>query len=91
MVVTVVVGLLSVLMALWDPRWVKVGAFSCFLGILLEGHIRGLMGCIHILNVYASYRNIVVFWDKLITSGILELVSLIITGDLNCTVGLDEV
>jgi len=88
---TTVVGLFGGLVALWDPRWVNVREFSCFVSILLDGYIRGLKGHIHILNVYAPYKDRVVFWDKLIASRILELVSLIITGHLNCTIGLEEV
>lgn len=78
-------------MALWDPRWVKAKAFTCFAGIFLEGYICGLNGCIHVLNLYGPYKNRFLFWDKLISYGLMEMASLIIVGDFNCTVGLDEV
>lgn len=57
MAAMIVVLLSGGLVALWDPRWVNVRAFSCFAGILLDGHIIGLKGHIHILNVYAPYKD----------------------------------
>lgn len=54
MVATTTIGLLVCIVALWDPRWVRVRDFSCFVGILHEGHISGLTGGLHILNMYAQ-------------------------------------
>lgn len=48
-------GLFGGLVVIWDTWWVNVKAFSCFVGILLTGHIHRLKGRIHILNVYAPY------------------------------------
>jgi len=64
--------------------------FLLFVGILLVGHICGLMGKIHILNVYAHYRDRDNFWQHLIETELLNLSSLVIAGDLNYTVGLHE-
>lgn len=79
------------LVALWDLKWVRMKAFSCVVGILLVGHIRGLLGRIHILNIYAPYRERDTFWRKMIISGVLALVTLVMVRDLNCIIGLDEV
>lgn len=78
-------------MAIWDPRWVKFKAFSCFDNILLAGHIRGLQGRVQILNLYAPYKDHAVFWDHMIASEILDLASLIITVNVNYIIDLDEV
>lgn len=56
-----------------------------------EGNICGLGSHVHILNIYAPYRDRYIFWDRLISSRMLELDSLIIVGDINCTIRLDEV
>lgn len=91
MVVTDAHGLSGGLAAIWDPWWVNVKAFSCFAGILLTGHILKLKGRIHIINVYAPYRDRAIFWDSLIESELPDLTSLIIVGDLNCTICLNEI
>eukprot|EP00253_Pinus_taeda_P019600 PITA_19600 len=78
-------GLSGGLVALWDPTWVSVKALRCFAGILLEGKFRGTPGYIHILNVYAPYKDRFTFWNQILSSDIMELASLMIAGDLNCT------
>lgn len=45
------------LVALWDSIWVDMMAYSCFVGILLARKTKGLLGRIHILNIYAPYRD----------------------------------
>jgi len=91
MAATNVHGLLGGLVAISDPQWVKVKEFSFFVGILLASHIRGLMGRINILNVYAPYHNQDILCDHLIESELLDLSSLIIAGDLNCTIDFNEI
>lgn len=66
-------------------------AFSCFSGILLAGYLRGLPRHIHILNIYALYRDMDSFWQKLVATQMLEITTLIMAGDMNCTTSLDEV
>lgn len=84
-------GLLGWLVALWDPSWVSVKAFRCFAGILLEARFRGIPGNIHILNIYAPYKDRFTFSNWVFFSEMMELVSLIIVGDLNYTLSSDEV
>lgn len=79
------------LVALWDPRWVYMKAFLCFACILLAGNIKGFQRRIHILNIYALYRDRDTFWRKIVASESLVLESLVMAGDLNCTIGMDEV
>lgn len=50
---TTIVDLSSGLVALWDPKWVKIKSYKCFAGILLEGNICVLGRYVHILNIYA--------------------------------------
>jgi len=83
-------GLSGSLVALWDPRWINMKDFKCFVGILLEGNIHGMLGYVHILNIYAPYRERGEFWDIFISPSIMELQTLIIAGDLNCIISLDE-
>lgn len=61
MVATDAAGQLGGLATLWDPWWVHKRAFSCFSGILLVGCIRDFLGHIHILNIYASYKDHLMF------------------------------
>lgn len=66
-------------------------AYSCFVGIILMGKIKGLPGRIHIFNIYAPYRDRISFWEKLVDSGILVLDSLLMAVDLILTIGLDAI
>lgn len=83
-------GLFGGPVALWDPSCVSVKAFRCFAGILLEASFCGTPGFIHILNVYAPYKDRLFFWGFL-SSEIMELDFLMIVGDLNCTLSSDKV
>lgn len=65
-------------------------AFSCSVGIFLFGYIRVISGRSHILNVYAPYKEREGFWDTMEVSGILNAPSLIFPGDLNSTLGTEE-
>eukprot|EP00253_Pinus_taeda_P008693 PITA_08693 len=79
------------LVVIWDPRWVSAKTFRCLGGILISANFRGCSDRIHILNVYAPYKDRASYWDLFIASGILENEALLIMGDLNCTMGPDEV
>jgi len=83
-------GLLGGLSALWDPTSISVKAFRCFSGILLSTNFCGIPGSIHILNVHAPYKDHFSFWNHFILSKIMELDSLMIARDLNCTLSGDE-
>lgn len=83
-------GLSRGMVALWDLRRIIMKAFKCFAGILLEGNIHGMLVYIHILNIYPPYKEKGEFWDKFISSSIMDLQKLIIIGDLNYTIILDE-
>lgn len=84
-------GLSRGLVGSWDPTWVSVEAFQCFAGILLEASFHGIPGHVHILNVYAPYKDSLIFWGLLFSFRIMELVSVIIESALNYTISRDEV
>lgn len=83
-------GLSGGLVSLWDPLMVKAKAYKCLAGILISATIRGRPHPINLLNVYAPYRNRLPFWDSLLDSGILDINSLLIAGDLNFTLSSQE-
>eukprot|EP00253_Pinus_taeda_P034308 PITA_34308 len=91
MIATNAVGLFGGQAVLWDPKWITVVAFQCFAGILLLAHFHNSPGPVHILNVYAPYKYQTPFWDLFLSSELLELDSLLIGGDSNCTLCNDEI
>lgn len=84
-------GLSGGFAVLWDPRWINAVTFRCLGGILVVAKYRGYVDCFHILNVYALYKNRDSFWNLFFASGIWKIETLLIAGDLNCTLGPDEV
>lgn len=90
MVVVDSLGLSGRLATLWNPRWVKFKAHYCFVGSLLSGRLRGLVGRFHVLNLYGPYRDRDTFWDRLEVADILKIRSLIVAGDLNATIVHEE-
>lgn len=91
MVASNAVGMSGGLAVLWDPKWITTAAFQCFTGILVLAHFCGSSDPIHILNIYAPYKNQYPFWNYLLSSELLEIDSLIIGGDFNCTFCNDEI
>jgi len=79
------------LAVLWDLVWIKAKTYSCVTGILISAQIRGHNFPINILNVYAPYRNRASFWEKLFVSEVLDIENLLIAGDLNFTLNMDEI
>eukprot|EP00253_Pinus_taeda_P024864 PITA_24864 len=90
MVATGANGLSGGLAALWDPNWIDAKAFKCCAGIMLSATVRGHAQCLNLLNVYAPYKNRTPFWDNFFASGILDMDSLLIAGDLNVTLSPNE-
>eukprot|EP00253_Pinus_taeda_P005605 PITA_05605 len=79
------------LVALWNPLWIRASAYKCFAGILLNATFRGHKTPINILNIYAPYVHRSPFWDKLFSSDLCEIRHLLLVGDMNFTLGPDEV
>lgn len=52
---------------------------------------RGYAHYFHILNVYVPYKDRDSYWNLLFASGIMEIATLLMAGDLNCILGPDEV
>eukprot|EP00253_Pinus_taeda_P006854 PITA_06854 len=90
MVATEANGLSGGLAVLWDPVWIKAKAFKCCAGIMISAMVRGQVFMINLLNVYAQCRNRSPFWERLFTSEILDIDSLLLVGDLNVTLSADE-
>jgi len=82
MVATDAHGLSRGVAALWNPKRILARAFQCFVGILLLEKNLGLSGSISVLNVYAPYKDRFPFWNKFLSSKILEIDSLLIGGNL---------
>lgn len=84
-------GLSGGLAVLWDPSWIKVKTYGCLVGILISAKLRGHKFPINILNMYAPYRDRMIFWAKISDSEIFDLENLLIVGDLNLTLSMDEI
>eukprot|EP00253_Pinus_taeda_P014722 PITA_14722 len=91
MVATNAVGLSSSLAVLWDPKWIKAVAFQCSAGILILAYIRDYPDPVHILNIYAPYKDCYPFWEYFVSSELLDIDSLLMGGDFNCTLCNDEI
>lgn len=57
----------------------------------MSAQFQGQNFSINIMNVYAPYRNREPFWKKLFESEIFDIDNILIAGDLNFTLNLDEV
>eukprot|EP00253_Pinus_taeda_P003346 PITA_03346 len=88
---TEVSGLSGGLAVIWDPRWISASTFRCLGGILISAKLRGCADRIDILNVYAPCKDHASYWEHFIAFGIMENEALLIAGDLNSTLGPDEV
>lgn len=83
-------GLSGGLAVLWDPVWIRAKAYKCFAGILISASIRGNDCPINILNIYAPYKNRILFWEKKFALEIFDIETLMIAGDLNVTLSSEE-
>ena len=79
------------LVALWDPKWANMRAYSFFGGILLSGKCRGFKHRINFINMYAPYKERLIFWRRIEACGILSLQNILIAGDLNCVLHDSEI
>eukprot|EP00253_Pinus_taeda_P010868 PITA_10868 len=84
-------GLSGGLVALWNPLWIRASAYKCFAGILLNASFRGHQSTVNILNVYAPYSHRLPFWDRFFSSDLCVIPHLMLVGDMNFTLGPDEV
>lgn len=84
-------GFCGGLVILWNPLWIAAKAFEFFAGILLLANIRVFLGSIHILNIYAPYKDRRPFWNRFLSLELLELDLFLMGGDLNYTLCGDEV
>ena len=60
-------------------------------GILLEGRVQGIVDMVHLVNMYARYKERKYFWEEFDAIGVLRLKNLIICGDMNFTLFSNEV
>jgi len=71
-------GLFGGFAASWDQYWTSFRAHKCFPRVFLSGRLWGLVGRLHLLNLYSHYRDRTSFWDRLDASNLLKIGSLIV-------------
>ena len=74
----------------WNPLVDGHNPFHTVVGIIEEGNLRCLKKRIRILNVYGPYQNMRLFLDCIANDGFLNDSSLIMVGDLNLTMSIEE-
>lgn len=84
-------GHLGGLAAMWNPNVINFRAFTSVAGIILSGFQRGSTLRFQLINVYAPFTDRKGFWDRVDGSGIMDLSSLILAGNFNVTLEVDEV
>ena len=84
-------GLSGGTLVAWNPQMADLKAFITTAGIMVEGHFLGYLKVIRILNNYAPYNISQEFWENIFQSALLDDRSLIVAGDLNLTLSMDEV
>jgi hypothetical protein len=75
----------------WDPNFFNLVPFLTCGGILLSGYCLESRRQLNLLNVYGPCSERKPFWEKLASSGLLNIKSLILAGDLNLTLSSDEI
>jgi hypothetical protein len=75
----------------WDPSKFDLEPFLSCGGILLTGTCCENKRQLTLLNVYGPCTDIITFWDKVFSLGLLVGTNLIVAGDFNFTLNADEV
>ena len=70
-----------VCLIVWNLKICNFKLFKTCVGIFLEGKVQGFEKNLNFLNIYASYKDHIRFWDKIDDSGLLSLENLVIDGD----------
>ena len=78
-------GLSGGMVATWNPLTCSFKLFRTCAGILLKGNFWGFKKDMHLINVYAPYKDRRKFWDRIHDSGLLSLDNLVLAGDLTLT------
>jgi hypothetical protein len=85
------VGSSGGLLVSWDPNKFTLEPTLCCGGIFLTGFSLENDKSICLLNVYGPCNDRRVFWDRVVTSGLLASENIIVAGDLNFTTGVEEI
>lgn len=70
-------GLSGGMVIFWNPRTCNFKPFRTCAGIPLKGNFRGIAKELVLLNVYGPFKHRKVFWDRVVSSGLLNLEKLI--------------
>jgi hypothetical protein len=74
-----------------DPNKFVLDSYLCCGGFFLTGTCLENKNSLYVLNVYGPCTDIILFWGKVASRGMLEHKKLIVAGDLNFTVSGGEV
>lgn len=72
---------------MWNPDIYDFKSYNFLVGLLITKGICGNRDQIRIINIYAPYDCRKYFWNKAEQSGLLDLSSIILAGDLKFTIG----
>jgi hypothetical protein len=75
----------------WDPSKFELEPFLSCGGILLTSTYCENKRKLTLLNVYGSFTDRITLWDKVSSLGLLAGTNLIVVGEFNLTLNVDEV